>query len=129
MGGLRNDPLVISIGKTIGLYSGVEALIFLVISLIYRFPGRFFLLFLGFQVFFHLIVFLYLISRRDYFFIVSTGERLKRVNWANKITLVRITMLPLLLCLILAAQDYPLFPILLPLAALTILTELADGQV
>jgi phosphatidylglycerophosphate synthase len=129
MGGLRNDPLVISIGKTIGLYCGIETLLFFLISLIYRFRGGLFLLFLGIQSFFNLIVLLYLISRRHYFFIVATGERLTRVNGANKITLFRITMLPLLLCLILAAQDYPLFPVLLPLIILTFLTDIADGLV
>jgi phosphatidylglycerophosphate synthase len=46
---------------------------------------------------------------------------------ANKVTLLRITMLPFLLFLILAFQDYPVGPVLLPVFCLVFITDMADG--
>jgi CDP-diacylglycerol--glycerol-3-phosphate 3-phosphatidyltransferase len=60
---------------------------------------------------------------------VETKKKLDRLNAANKITLFRITMAPVLLFLILGATRYRVLPVLLPLMALTFLSDVADGSI
>jgi phosphatidylglycerophosphate synthase len=122
-----NVPLKRSIGIVLGGYSLTETLVFFLISRIFSLPFGFFLLFLGVQTVFHLIVLLFLAANAPLFYIIKTGKRLNRINTANKITLLRITMLPFLLFLILAFQHYPVGPILLPVIGFTFITDLADG--
>ena len=125
----KKDPLVNSIWKTAGLYSAGESLVFFIFTLVYSFSPLFFCLFLGVQAAFHLIMVWYLLSHRDFFFMVETKKKLDRVNTANKITLFRITMTPVLLFLILGSVQYRVLPVLLPLLILTFLSDLADGHI
>ncbi|MDR2101689.1 MAG: CDP-alcohol phosphatidyltransferase family protein [Treponema sp.] len=125
----ENAPLRRSIRIVLGGYSLTETLVFCVISRIFSFPLVFVLLFLAAQGVFHLGIFVFLIRSASLFYIISTKERLNRINTANKITLFRITMLPFLLFLILAFPRYPVGPVLLPVIALTFITDLADGYV
>ncbi|MDR2094224.1 MAG: CDP-alcohol phosphatidyltransferase family protein [Treponema sp.] len=118
-----------SIFFTVWAYSLSETLFFLVIALLFSFRLAFFLLFLGIELAFHLIVYLYLKNHRALFTIIKTGERLDKINLANRITLLRITLAPVLLFLILALKNAKVLPILLPVVAFTFLTDLADGYV
>jgi phosphatidylglycerophosphate synthase len=75
-----------------------------------------------------LLLFMLLRFRQD-FEKVPSGEKLVRVNLANKITLFRLTSMPTLLFLVLAAKDYRIrFP-LLGLVVLVFATDFADGYV
>jgi phosphatidylglycerophosphate synthase len=58
---------------------------------------------------------------------IDTKTPLTRINTANKITLFRITMVPVLLFLILGSSRYPVLPALFPLLGLTFLSDMADG--
>ena len=60
---------------------------------------------------------------------MNTGERLSHVNAANKVTLLRISMLPSVLFMILAARDFTVGPVLIPTLAVTFLTDLIDGRI
>ncbi|MDR2760065.1 MAG: CDP-alcohol phosphatidyltransferase family protein [Spirochaetaceae bacterium] len=123
----KEDALGNSIGKTVGFYSAGESLVFFIITLVYSFPIAYFCLFLGVQAAFHLIIVWYLLSHRDFFFLTDTKKPLAVVNTANKITLFRITVVPVLLFLILGSSRYPVLPALIPLLVLTFLSDLADG--
>ncbi|MDR1902568.1 MAG: CDP-alcohol phosphatidyltransferase family protein [Treponema sp.] len=126
---IRGRGIDRSIFYTVAVYSLSETLFFLVIAWLYSFKAAFFLLFLGVQSVFHLIVYLYLRSHAALFTIIKTGEQLGKINLANRITLLRITLAPVLLFLILALKNEKVLPILLPVIAFTFLTDLADGYV
>ncbi|MDR0589719.1 MAG: CDP-alcohol phosphatidyltransferase family protein [Spirochaetaceae bacterium] len=125
----NRDGLINSIWKTLGLYSAGEFVLFLIITLIYSFPVLYFCLFLAVQTAFHLIIAGYLLCHRDFFFVIDTKTPLTVINTANKISLFRITMVPVLLFLILGYPRYPVLPALIPLLILTFLSDLADGFV
>jgi phosphatidylglycerophosphate synthase len=116
-----------SVGIVLLGYSLAESLGFFIIARIFSFSPGFFLVFLGIQTAFHLILFLFLLVNTRLFFNIRTAKQLTRINTANKITLLRITMLPFLLFLILAFQHYPVGPVLLPVTGLTFITDLIDG--
>jgi len=58
-----------------------------------------------------------------------SGERLERVNLANVVTLFRVTSMPTLLFLVLAAKDYRIRLPLLCLVVLVFATDFADGYI
>lgn len=58
-----------------------------------------------------------------------SGERLERVNLANAVTLFRVTSMPTLLFLVLAAKDYRIRLPLLCLVVLVFATDFADGYI
>jgi phosphatidylglycerophosphate synthase len=125
----KKDPLTASIWKTVSLYSAGEFLVFFIAGLVYSFSFLYFCLFFAVQTVFHLMVIWYLLGHRHFFFMIETKTPLKVINAANKITLFRITMVPLLLFLILRASRDQVLPILIPLLVLTFLSDLADGHV
>jgi phosphatidylglycerophosphate synthase len=125
----KKEPLIASIWKTVGLYSAGEVLVFFTVTLVYSFSLVYFCLFFVVQTVFHLMVIWYLLRHRNFFFMIETQKPLHSINTANKITLFRITMTPLLLFLILKSSRYQVFPVLLPLLVLTFLSDLADGHI
>jgi len=125
----RSDPLNTSILATVGAYCTAQIAAFCVIAVCYTFPILFFLAYCLTQVVFLAVLAVFLLLSRSFFYSVETGTPLRRVNLANKITLLRISMLPTLLFLILAANQYPVVPVLLPTVALTFLTDMIDGSV
>jgi CDP-diacylglycerol--glycerol-3-phosphate 3-phosphatidyltransferase len=125
----EKESLAASIWKTVGLYSAGECLVFFIAALVYSFSFLYFCLFFAVQTVFHLMIIWYLLGHRDFFFMVETKTPLKVINMANKITLFRITMAPLLLFLILRASRDQVLPVLIPLLILTFLSDLADGHV
>jgi phosphatidylglycerophosphate synthase len=75
-----------------------------------------------------LLLFMLLLFKQD-FMKVPSGERLDRVNLANAVTLFRLTSMPTLLFLVLAARDYRIrFP-LLGLVVLVFATDFVDGYI
>lgn len=80
------------------------------------------------SVFHAVLLCMLLLFRRD-FEIVPSGLKLDRVNLANIVTLFRLTSMPTLLFLVLAAKDYRIrFP-LLGLVVLVFATDFADGLI
>ena len=70
-----------------------------------------------------------LASLHKLFVLTETGEMLSRVNTPNLLSLIRISSGPTILWLILLADQYPVAPVLVPLAAVVFLTDLLDGQI
>jgi cardiolipin synthase (CMP-forming) len=78
---------------------------------------------------YHAFLVAMLLLFKDAFQKVPSGERLEKVNLANIITLFRLTSMPTLLFLVLAARDYSIrFP-LLGLVVLVFATDFFDGYI
>ncbi len=125
----RHDPLHQSIIKTVGVYGVLELLSFTLLNVFFSFGLPFRIAYLITQIAYHLLVMGLLIAGGNFFRIVGSSKRLDRVNAANKVTLIRISMLPSLLFLILAFKQHPIGAILIIVIALTFLTDLVDGRI
>lgn len=123
------DRLSKSICGAVGGYFLLQALIFTSFALSAGFFAAYAPLYFGVTTAFHLFLLgLLLIFKQD-FVKEATGERLERVNLANLITLFRISTLPTLLFLVLAARDYRIrFP-LLALVVIVFASDFADGYI
>jgi phosphatidylglycerophosphate synthase len=124
-----SDRLSKSIFGVIGGYYLLQALIFLAFSLAARFFSEYVGPFFGVSTAFHLFLLGLLLMFKQDFVKEATGERLERVNLANRITLFRISTLPTLLFLVLAARDHSIrFP-LLALVVVVFASDFADGYI
>ena len=127
--------LVRSIGKTLLLYFLLQCAAFCVFYRLRLFPPQYVLLFIAVQAVFHGGVFFFLTKNSALFYNTTSGEKEIKVNHANKITLLRITMLPLLVFLTFVYEKYsekesPPERLLLTLAfALTFATDIIDGRI
>ena len=70
-----------------------------------------------------------LMYARHHFYLLETGAALERVNFANKLTLFRISSLPSILMLFIASRSAPVANILIIYAVLAFISDLADGFV
>jgi phosphatidylglycerophosphate synthase len=121
-----------------GLYSALQLFIFLLFAtfavpanpalprgFVVRYGPLFLLVALPF---FALLLAMLFIFKND-FVKEPSGERLERVNLANRITLFRVSSMPTLLFLVLAAKEYRIRIPLLCLVVLVFATDFADGYV
>jgi phosphatidylglycerophosphate synthase len=123
------DRLVQSILSNVGGYLALQILIYLAFALSAGFVAEYSLLFFGTSISFHLFLLCLLLVFKQDFTKETTGERLDRVNLANRITLFRVSTLPTLLFLVLAARDYRIrFP-LLALVIVVFASDFVDGYI
>lgn len=78
---------------------------------------------------YHALLLVLLFLFKQDFAKVPSGEKLDRVNLANRITLFRLTSMPTLLFLVLASKDFRIRLPLLGLVVLVFATDFADGYV
>lgn len=78
---------------------------------------------------YHALMLAMLLLFKQDFVKVPSGERLQRVNLANAVTLFRLTSMPTVLFLVLAAKDYRIRIPLLGLVVLVFATDFADGYI
>jgi phosphatidylglycerophosphate synthase len=78
---------------------------------------------------YHALLLTMLMVFRQDFVKVPSGERLQRVNLANAVTLFRLTSMPTLLFLVLAAKEYRIRLPLLGLVVLVFATDFVDGYI
>jgi len=78
---------------------------------------------------FHIFAGVVLTSLNKLFYNVDTGERLTRVNFANLLSIIRVSSSPTLLWLVLIAESHDVVQIVVPMTALVFLTDLLDGQI
>ena len=121
-------PLFASIVTTAATYGVIEGAAFEVAGAAVGFGIPFLSIYLLTQIIFHLAIIVFLVLASDLFVVVGSEERLTRVNIANKVTLLRISMLPSILFLIIAGKNFAVGPILLPVLVLTFMTDLIDGK-
>jgi CDP-diacylglycerol--glycerol-3-phosphate 3-phosphatidyltransferase len=110
-------------------YFALQLAVFLGFSLTRGFFGRYGPGFLAASVGFHGFLVGVLFFFKNDFYIEPSGERLRRVNLANAITLFRVSSLPTILFLVFAAKDYGIRIPLLSLVVVVFLTDFADGMV
>jgi phosphatidylglycerophosphate synthase len=123
------DALVHSILGTVAAFQLAQFALFLAYALPFGFSGRYMAPFALSSVAFHGLLLTMLYVFRNDFVKVPEGERLTKVNLANKITLFRVSTLPTLLFVILASKDYPIRYPLIALVAIVFITDFLDGYV
>ncbi|MFA6505578.1 MAG: CDP-alcohol phosphatidyltransferase family protein [Treponemataceae bacterium] len=128
MMGLKLAPLTSSIVLVLASYWSIETIGFIAVGQFYGFPRLTMGLFLITQTVFFGILGLFLGLCRNFFYIEESGIRLEKVNIANKVTLIRVSMLPSILFLILSARNYDIATILTGALAITFITDLIDGR-
>ena len=143
MADLKDKKLRKSILCLLVIYYLAESAVFLAVARIYNFSLFFAVIFLCTQTVFLAIVGVFLILNRNLFYIVKkgepsqspdssrvpSGEILSSVNFACRITLFRITMIPSVFFQIIAIRTYPVGKILALLISLTCLSDLFDGYI
>jgi len=65
----------------------------------------------------------------DHFTVIPTGEKLDRINIANKITLFRISSTPFAGFLLLLIPKYRVWAVLVPVILLVFLSDMFDGAI
>ncbi|GAB4365954.1 MAG: CDP-alcohol phosphatidyltransferase family protein [Spirochaetales bacterium] len=128
---MQQDPILKSINWTIGSLYGLQILLYFCILLVYEIPLGYSSI-LGFIIFLsvlHIGLWIFLSLMHDHFTVIPTGEKLQRINAANKITLFRISSTPLAGFLLLLAPQHRIWPILVPVILLVFLSDLFDGAI
>ena len=128
MVGQNRAPLSISIALVLAVYSIVETAGVVWVGLAFSLPQREMGYFYVIQALFHALLATFLMLGRRFFYIESSGERLSKVNIANKVTLLRVSIMPTLVFLIVQAKGRDLAAVLMPLLAATFLTDMVDGK-
>jgi phosphatidylglycerophosphate synthase len=123
------DTLEKSIVRIVVAYFLMQLAIFGAFGVAAGFLHHYGLFFLGASSVFHGVLLVMLLLFKQDFVIETTGEKLDKVNRANRITLLRVSTLPTLLFLVIAARDYRIRTPLLVLVVLVFLTDFADGYV
>lgn len=125
----RKKSLRRSIAYTITAYLAIQYAVFTAFALPAGFFGRFWLEFFLVSAGFHAILGVLLLFFIEDFVKESTGEVLASINLANRITLVRVSTLPTLLYLVIAAKSYKIrFPLLFLVVAIFV-TDFLDGYI
>jgi phosphatidylglycerophosphate synthase len=123
------DSLDKSILRVTLSYAGIQVLMFSSFGLASGFFSRYVPAFLVSCIGFHIVLYSLLrVFKRD-FALADTGAMLERVNLANLITLFRVSSLPTLLFLVLAAKDYRIKVPLLIMIVLVFASDFIDGYV
>ncbi|HEY9053184.1 MAG TPA: CDP-alcohol phosphatidyltransferase family protein [Rectinemataceae bacterium] len=125
----RRKSLNRSIGATTASYFLVQCAIFLAFSLPGRFIREYGAAFLSTSLAFHVTVYLLLMLFKEDFKKEETQERLGSINLANRITLFRLSTLPTLLYLVMAAKTHGIRYPLLALVVFIFITDFLDGYV
>lgn len=127
-----------SILATMGLFAALQMLIFAAFaelaapsspSVPRGFLLRYGPLFLAVAVPFYAVLLAMLNVFKNDFVKEPSGERLEQVNLANVVTLFRVTSMPTLLFLVMAAKDYRIRLPLLCLVVIVFATDFADGYI
>lgn len=126
----KEKTLTASILLTLGVFSVTQFVFFAIVSALYSFPPRIDVWFYVTQVIFHTVLAAFLMLMLPFFYNAETQERLKALNLANRITLFRLSMLPTVLFLILASKSITsVGKLLIPIIALTFVTDMIDGYI
>lgn len=126
---LRMNSLRRSITQTILFYLFAQFAVFSAFAIPGGFFATFWIEFLVTSASFHLFLYLLLIFFRDDFRKEATQEKLASINLANKITLIRVSTLPTLLFLVIAAKHYRIRYPLLVLVVFIFITDFLDGYI
>ncbi len=127
--GERIASLRRSILITTSVFFIAQCTLFLLFAVSAGFDPKYWSMFLPISGCFHIFVLILLLLFQDDFIIESTGEKLDHINLANIITLIRVSTMPTLLVLVMAAKQYRIRIPLLILVVLIFLTDFFDGRI
>jgi phosphatidylglycerophosphate synthase len=127
--GKRTTNLRRSILLTTSIFFITQCALFSLFAVGAGFALNYWSLFLPLSGGFHIFVLILLLLFQNDFTIESTGEKLDHINIANIITLSRVSTMPTLLVLVMAAKEYRIRIPLLVLVALIFLTDFFDGRI
>lgn len=85
------------------------------------------LLFYGIAILYHAVLVYMLVRRADQFRIEPEERQLTRVNFANFLTMTRLSSLPAICFMIVLSREYSLMGVLLVFITVVFLTDLFDG--
>jgi phosphatidylglycerophosphate synthase len=125
----RRTSLKMSILGTTVLYFFLQCLVFLAFSLKAGFFGLYWLSFGLTSFLFHSLLFVLMHVFIEDFRKESDGVLLGSINLANRITLFRVSTLPTLLYLVIAAKRFPIRSPLLVLVVCIFATDFLDGYI
>jgi phosphatidylglycerophosphate synthase len=125
----RKKSLRLSIVLTSVAYFLIQCCVFLCFSLPGKFFNAYWAPFFFTSLAFHAFLYILLIFFMEDFRKEGSGEKLSSINLANRITLIRVSTLPTLLYLVLAARDYKIRYPLLVLVVFIFATDFLDGYV
>ncbi len=127
--GQRIASLRRSILFTTSVFFIAQCVLFLIFAVVAKFANRYWSVFLPLSAGFHIFLLILLLLFQEDFVIETTGKKLDHVNLANVITLSRVSTMPTLLMLVIAAKHYKIrFPLLI-IVALIFLTDFFDGRI
>jgi cardiolipin synthase (CMP-forming) len=126
---MGNGGIVRSIWLVALLLLAAQIAIYIVLSLLLGIPVRDSVWVLPVAAVLHIVMGMSLSAVRNLFCLADSGVALTRVNVPNVLSLIRISSTPIILWLILIANDYPVVPYLASLTAMVFLTDLLDGQI
>lgn len=125
----RIKSLRASIARTVGLYLALQCALFCAFALPGGFIAACWWRFFGVSVGFHIFLYILLTCFQDDFRKEANGEKLAKINLANRITLIRVSTMPTLLFLVVAAKTYRIRYPLLVLVVAIFATDFLDGYV
>ena len=123
------DSLDRSITRVVAVYAVLQVAVFAIFGLGSGCWSRYWIAFVLTCLPFHLFLWGMLHVTKSEFALAYTGERLAKVNLANKITLLRISSLPTLLYLVIASHDFQIKLPLLIMVVVVFATDFIDGWV
>lgn len=118
-----------SIYAIISIFFAAQCVLFLLFALPAHFAGRYWNLFLPISAGFHLLLLILLLLFQDDFITEPDNRKLDRINLANIVTLSRVSTLPTLLVLVIAAREFKIRIPLLALVVFIFLTDFFDGRI
>ena len=127
----KNAGITTSISRTVGCLFLAQAAFSAALCAVYRIaPTRIGSMsyILGLALI-HIGLWIFLLVRHDYFTLVPGGEKLRSINTANKLTLLRISSIPTVVLTLILEDSHPLLPVLVPLVGFIFLTDLLDGVI
>lgn len=125
----RKTSLRRSILCTTATYFAMQSALFLAFSIPGGFLSEYGLRFFAVSIGFHAFLLVMLNRFMDDFVKETSGERLKTINLANRVTLIRVSTLPTLMFLVVAAKNYRIRLPLLILVILIFATDFLDGYI
>ena len=126
---VRTKSLRTSITRTVVCYFMIQCAIFSAFAIPSGFFKAFWIEFLCTSLGFHLFLYLLLLFFQEDFKKEATQEKLASINLANRITLIRVSTLPTLLFLVIAAKNYRIRYPLLILVVFIFVTDFLDGYI
>ncbi len=118
-----------SIARTILANTAVQLLFIILVSLWSEIGLSELFSFCSMSIIFHFALYFFLLRFKSDFYNQSTGKQLKKINTANKVTLLRVSSIPTI-AFLLYYREIDRIQILLPvLLVLIFLTDTFDGQI